>query len=108
MKDALEISPEEWERGLGVARSQRVAVFVVAYNAESHIGDTLRRIPQQLRPLLASIYVIDDRSSDTTTEVARGVQAEIPGLRVFATPYNQGYGGTRSSAIDTRYVRAST
>ena len=95
MKDAFEIPPEEWERGLSVARSQRVAVFVVAYNAEAHIRDTLRRIPEQLQALLASIYVIDDRSLDTTTEVARAVQAEIPSLRVFATPFNQGYGGNQ-------------
>ena len=50
MRNDLEISPEEWERGLSVARSQRVEVFVVAYNAESHIADTLRRIPEQLLP----------------------------------------------------------
>ena len=102
MKNALEISPEEWERGLSVARSQRVAVFVVAYNAESHIDDTLRRIPEELRALLASIYVIDDRSSDTTSEVARRVRREIPALRVFTTPYNQGYGGKPEARLSIR------
>ena len=95
MRNDLEISPEEWERGLSVGRSQRVELFGVAYNAESHIADTLRRIPEQLRALRASIYVINDRSSDTTSEVARGVRREIPALRVFATPYNQRYGGNQ-------------
>jgi glycosyltransferase involved in cell wall biosynthesis len=90
-----EIPPEEYERGLAVARTQRVAVFVVAYNAESHIRATLERIPEDLRPHLAAIYVIDDSSKDATSETARGVARDIPYLQVFRTPYNQGYGGNQ-------------
>ncbi len=90
-----ERSPEECQSGLEVARSQRVAVFVVAYHAESHIRETLRRIPEELLPLLASIYVIDDKSSDGTVAVARLLRDEIPKLEVFTTPYNQGYGGNQ-------------
>lgn len=86
---------EEWARGLEVARRQRVAVFVVAYNAESHIRETLRRIPPDLLEDLASIYVIDDRSSDATTRAASELKREIPRLEIFRTPYNQGYGGNQ-------------
>ena len=73
----------------------RVAVFVVAYNAEAHIRETLRRIPTELAPHLVAIYVIDDKSVDRTTEVARRLKAEVPGLEVFTTPFNQGYGGNQ-------------
>jgi glycosyltransferase involved in cell wall biosynthesis len=73
----------------------RVAVFVVAYNAEAHIRETLRRIPQALRDLLQCIYVFDDRSKDGTIEAARQLQDEIPKLQVFTTPTNQGYGGNQ-------------
>jgi len=93
--DASPLSQEERERGLQVARDLRVAVFVVAYNAEAHIEETLRRIPPDLLPLLASIYVIDDKSVDRTTEVARRLKAELPMLEVFTTPVNQGYGGNQ-------------
>ena len=86
---------EEFERGLDVARTQRVAVFVVAYNAESHIRETLTRIPDELIEHLASIYVIDDSSKDDTSSVARALQEEIPILEVARTPYNQGYGGNQ-------------
>jgi len=72
-----------------------VAIFVVAYNAEAHIRETLRRIPEDLLPHLTSIYVIDDRSADRTTEVASRLKAEIPMLDVFTTPVNQGYGGNQ-------------
>jgi glycosyltransferase involved in cell wall biosynthesis len=89
------LTPEEVAEGIAVARAQRVAVFVVAYNAESHIRDTLRRIPQELLEHLSSIYVVDDSSRDDTTAVARALKSEIPILEVFRTPYNQGYGGNQ-------------
>lgn len=93
--DVAEITANEFEQGLRVAREQRVAVFVVAYNAEGHIRETLRRIPPELLRELAAVYVIDDSSQDATTEVARELKAEIPQLEVFQTPYNQGYGGNQ-------------
>ncbi len=86
---------EERARGVEVARSLRVAVFVVAYNAEAHIRETLARIPAELLPHLASIYVIDDRSADRTTELARRSAEGMPNLEVFTTPVNQGYGGNQ-------------
>jgi glycosyltransferase involved in cell wall biosynthesis len=72
-----------------------VAIFVVAYNAEAHIRETLQRIPRELLPHLASIYVIDDKSVDRTTEVATRLKADLPMLDVFTTPVNQGYGGNQ-------------
>lgn len=89
------LSSDELARGLGVARDQRVAVFVVAYNAEAHIRQTLRRIPLELMELLTSIYVIDDSSVDETSSLARSIGEEIPVLEVFRTPHNQGYGGNQ-------------
>lgn len=88
-------SEEEWARALAVASKLRVAVFVVAYNAESHIERTLRRIPPELARRLDSIYVIDDSSQDATTRTAIDLKDEIPSLEVFRTPYNQGYGGNQ-------------
>ena len=95
LTDLPEVSDEEWAGCLGVVRSTRVAIFVVAYNAEAHIRETLRRIPSDLAPHLAAIYVIDDKSVDRTMDVASGLEAEIPGLEVFSTPFNQGYGGNQ-------------
>ena len=88
-------SEEEWARSLDVASRLRVAVFVVAYNAEAHIEETLRRIPRELAERLTSIYVIDDSSRDETSRAATDLKSEIPTLDVFRTPYNQGYGGNQ-------------
>lgn len=90
-----QVSPEDWEAALRVVDSQKVAIFVVAYNAESHIRATLNRIPAELIAKLANIYVIDDTSSDQTTSVARRSQEALPHLEVFCTPSNQGYGGNQ-------------
>lgn len=90
-----ELPADEVARGLAVARQQRVAIFVVAYNAEANIESTLDRIPDDLLPLLECIFVIDDSSSDKTIEKARGMMAKIEKLRVFSTPINQGYGGNQ-------------
>ena len=89
------ITPLELAAGMAVVRSFRVAVFVVAYNAEAHIEETLRRIPAELLPHLADLFVIDDRSTDATTRVAERVAPDLPPLKVYRTPYNQGYGGNQ-------------
>ena len=92
---AREVTADEVAAGIDVAKQMRVAIFVVAYNAEEHIRETLRRIPESLLPHIASIYVFDDRSSDATTAKARELMSEIPKLQVFSTPTNQGYGGNQ-------------
>ncbi|MGE0756972.1 MAG: glycosyltransferase [Pirellulaceae bacterium] len=78
-------------------RQHRVAVLVVAYNAERTIGSVLERIPAALRPLFAEICVFDDSSRDQTVAaaVAAGRQLGMENLRVCRTPVNQGYGGNQ-------------
>ncbi|WP_347273574.1 bifunctional glycosyltransferase/class I SAM-dependent methyltransferase [Candidatus Kuenenia sp.] len=82
---------------LEVLQNNRVAVFTVAYNAEQHIEDVLNRIPKWVAEKLAEIYIIDDRSTDDTYSKARNIQwpKELAPLRIFQTPYNQGYGGNQ-------------
>jgi glycosyltransferase involved in cell wall biosynthesis len=75
----------------------RVAIFIVAFEAERFIASVLDRIPGRLRDLFAEILVIDDSSSDLTFETAR-LAAERMGFRnvtVLRTPFNRGYGGNQ-------------
>ncbi|MFZ2445219.1 MAG: bifunctional glycosyltransferase/class I SAM-dependent methyltransferase [Syntrophobacteraceae bacterium] len=82
---------------LRVLEENRVAVFIVAYNAEKHIGGVLNRIPGWIAERLAEIYIIDDHSADNTVGAAELVawpKGNAP-LRIYRTPYNQGYGGNQ-------------
>jgi len=78
-------------------QEKKVALFIVAYNAEKHIEKTLARIPEWCRPLFAEIYIIDDSSKDSTRPTALSAEKKL-GLNNFSvmkTPDNQGYGGNQ-------------
>ncbi len=89
--------PDLNERARLVLEQERVAVFIVAYNAASHIEQVLRRIPAWVAERLAEIYLIDDASTDTTVATAQrsAWPRGFAPLRVYRTPYNQGYGGNQ-------------
>ena len=78
-------------------KANKVAVFIVAYNASKHIDSVLNRIPPWISEGLAEVFLIDDSSSDKTAEVA--AQCDWPNhyapLKIFKTPFNQGYGGNQ-------------
>lgn len=78
-------------------RHMRVAVFIVAYNAERFIESVLKRIPEEIRPLLAEIFIIDDSSKDQTshTAIAAGAKLGLTNLSVLKTPFNRRYGGNQ-------------
>lgn len=78
-------------------RDNRVAIFVVAYNAEHHIEKVLNRIPDWVARLVSEVFIIDDSSTDSTVDRAVNVKWAdgYSPLRVFKTPYNQGYGGNQ-------------
>ena len=78
-------------------KKNRVAIFIVAYNAERHIENVLRRIPEWIAKLLFEIYVVDDHSTDNTINKLNeiGWPSDFAPLRLFKTPYNQGYGGNQ-------------
>jgi glycosyltransferase involved in cell wall biosynthesis len=82
---------------LRTLEENRVAIFIVAYNAERHIEKVLKRIPSWIAERLAEIFIIDDHSSDNTVAVAGKVEwpPHHAPLNIFRTPYNQGYGGNQ-------------
>jgi glycosyltransferase involved in cell wall biosynthesis len=75
----------------------RVAIFIVAYNAEQFIVQVLERIPSWVAERVVEIYLIDDSSQDATIDTAQKVTwpPQFAPLRIFKTPYNQGYGGNQ-------------
>ena len=68
------------------ARAQRVLVVMPAHNEEESLGPTLTRVHAALPE--ADVVVINDYSTDRTSEVARANGAFVVDL-----PCNLGYGG---------------
>lgn len=82
----------------GVAESrQRVAVFVVAYNAASTLRSVLERIPESVWDGAEEVFVFDDASQDDTFAVGREYRklAGRTKLSVHRNERNLGYGGNQ-------------
>jgi glycosyltransferase involved in cell wall biosynthesis len=92
-----EISANEWSASREIMRLNKVALFIVAYNAEKHLDSLIERIPEELRPLFAEIFIIDDSSTDLTYEVARKIKDKYNNcnINIYRTPFNRGYGGNQ-------------
>lgn len=104
-----EITPEERRWAKELLNRRRIAIFIVAYNAEKHLELVIERIPRDLAADFAEIFVIDDSSTDRTYELAQRIKvrrAELP-FNVYRTPFNRGYGGNQKLgylyAIEKQY-----
>jgi len=74
----------------------RIAIVVVAYNAESTLREVLDRIPSSFIPRITSVLVCDDASTDATHDVVVQYQSRssLP-ITVIRHPVNLGYGGNQ-------------
>lgn len=98
MKDILSLHKE-----MG-GKFPKFAVFVVAYNAQKTLRETIQRIPREIYDILECIYIIDDFSDDQTYETAKSMvlEGKWDKLRIFRNPRNYGYGGNQK--IGYRYA----
>lgn len=78
------------------SNAPRIAILVVAYNAEDTLAAVLDRIPADFAPRIASVIVCDDASTDATHDVATRYQrgSRLP-LSIVRHPRNLGYGGNQ-------------
>lgn len=87
------------------AKTLKVLVYIVAYNAAKTIVSVLKRIPPSLaEQYQMTVLVADDCSKDSTATIARehldkGYWCEAIAMR---NPINQGYGGNQK--IGYRYA----
>lgn len=73
-----------------------ISVLIPAYNEAAYIGSTIQSLMKALAPLdrMSEIIVVDDGSTDGTTEVSRQC-----GARVLALPRNLGKGGAMNQGL---------
>ena len=75
----------------------RIAVLIVAYNAEATLRGVLQRIPPAIMAKVEEIVVFDDASRDRTYQVGQEYRRHLAGdkLRVYRNPVNLMYGGNQ-------------
>lgn len=79
-------------------RKPRLLVFVIAYYAEATLEAVLSRIPPVVfEGYDCEILIVDDASTDRTSEVGLAYHRAYPHIRitVLRNEYNQGYGGNQ-------------
>jgi dolichyl-phosphate beta-glucosyltransferase len=71
-----------------------LSIVIPAYNEESRLPKTLGRIFAylQARPYRTEILVVDDGSSDRTSEIVNSCAQNYPGLRLVSNGRNRGKG----------------
>jgi glycosyltransferase involved in cell wall biosynthesis len=69
---------------------QLVTVLIPAYNEAATIEQVLRRVAEL--DLRTEILVVDDGSQDDTVAIVRGLEPEIPSLRLLEHERNRGKG----------------
>ena len=79
---------------------KRIGIVVVAYNAETTLVRTLERIPQDFRAQLDEVIVLDDASTDATTQHAQEWAEKVLGHAAVVVTHtrNLGYGGNQKAA----------
>ena len=80
-------------------KKKKLLIFIVAYNAEKTIENTLNRIPKKLSKIYdIEILIIDDFSDDKTFEISKKIKKNKKlglKLNILYNHQNQGYGGNQ-------------
>jgi glycosyltransferase involved in cell wall biosynthesis len=76
---------------------ERIAVFIVSFNASRHLPGTLSRIPPEVYERVEEIYVFDDCSQDNTfrTGIEFKTERHLEKLRIYTNTRNLRYGGNQ-------------
>ena len=75
------------------SRGLRLGVFVIAYDADSMITETLGRVPDDIWEAIEVLFVIDDCSRDQTVDRALAFDHHREKIVVLRNRVNQQYGG---------------
>ena len=76
---------------------EKILIYIPAYNAEATIPQVFSRMPRNIIDAIGGVLVVDNCSSDRTSEAAR-IAAENHGIRnltVIRNECNLGYGGSQ-------------
>jgi len=84
-----------------------LSIIIPAYNEQNRLGETVRKTLAYIQKenLAAELIVVDDGSSDSTSEVAEKVCAEFPDIQTKVIRYEKNRG--KGFAVKTGLMEAS-
>ena len=80
--------------------SNKLSIFIPAYNAEKTVRSVIARIPAVLWNDIQAVYLIDDGSGDDTSDVLQSIAEEHPGCIPVFHKVNKGYGKTARHGLE--------
>ena len=80
-------------------------IVVVAFNEAERIGDCLHALLNQETDQVYEVTVVDDGSSDKTSEVVQSIQATDSRLNLISHATNRGRGAARRTGQDASVAR---
>jgi hypothetical protein len=83
----------------GGAPAPELSIVVPAYNEEDRLPGLLDALGTHLDPSTNEIIVVDDGSTDATSEIARRALAHVPRAQVLRLPQNRGKGGAVRAGV---------
>jgi glycosyltransferase involved in cell wall biosynthesis len=76
-----------------------LVIVIPAYNAALTLEGVFDRIPRKIAERTAHVVVVNDGSTDATSDVARRLQARFPNLALIEHPVNRGYGSAAKTGL---------
>jgi dolichol-phosphate mannosyltransferase len=82
--------------------AERILLFIPMYNCAPQIPRVIAQITDEIRPLLAEVLVVNNRSTDDGQAVAEAALEGLKGLpsRLVVNDANYGLGGSHKVAFD--------
>lgn len=78
---------------------KKVLIYIVTYNHEKFIENTINRIDDEIfKKYETEILISDDKSSDKTFEILKNIKLNFKKdckISIISNPINQGYGGNQ-------------
>lgn len=81
-----------------MANNQTVSIIIPLYNAEKYIEETLLSIDAQDYPD-KEVIIVDDCSMDSSAEIVKRMQSNMPYIRYHKLEHNSGVAIARNTAI---------